>query len=108
MTSLGTSLKIDSYLRELTLSIDININLSFLSELGKKALKNRFAPKEEIRDSYRKGLQEENPLFLAFGRKRNGIRAPLSLRTEENNHTNEETRRGTLIRAGSNTASAAY
>ncbi|KAK1548002.1 hypothetical protein Q3G72_015082 [Acer saccharum] len=31
-----------------------------VSESGKKAFKNRFAPKEEIRDSYRKGLQEEN------------------------------------------------
>lgn len=64
----------------------------------------RFAPKEEIRDSYRKGLKEEKPISESLNRPLDGREMalePLSLRTEENNHRNEETRRGMLIRAGS-------
>ena len=74
-------------------------------------VKKRFAPKEEIRDSYRKGLQEEKPISESLNWPLDGREMalePLSLRTEENNHRNEETRRGMLIRAGSNTASAAF
>ncbi|XXG73049.1 hypothetical protein AAC387_Pa07g2030 [Persea americana] len=69
---------------------------------------SRSAPKEEIRDSYRK---EENPIFDSFHwllDEREMALEPLPLRTEENNHRNEETRRGMLIRASNNTASAAY
>jgi len=69
---------------------------------------SRSAPKEEIRDSYRK---EENPISDSFHWPLDGREMalePLSLRTEENNHRKEEPRRGMLIRAGSNTASAAY